>query len=341
MNIFLLFFIAAIISSILVCLIRNYALTRNKSLIDVPNLRSSHSIPKPKGGGLAFVISFLILVPILALTSDLSWPEVWAFLGSGILIALIGFADDHGHIAIRWRLLAHFVGALWILFWFGDCPPLLIWGFRIAPSLLSNILVVFYLVWLLNLYNFMDGIDSLSTIETMTVCIGAALLIAPQSPSQSAWVMPLLLVASVSGFLFWNFPPAKIFMGDAGSSFLGLILGIFSIQTAWVLPHMFWVWIILLGVFIVDATFTLLRRLTKGEKIYKPHNNHIYQIAARHYNSHKAVSLFVGLINLIWLLPIAYLTSKRLVDGLTALTIAYTPLIGLFFYYSALQNRQR
>jgi Fuc2NAc and GlcNAc transferase len=338
MNIFLLFFIAAFISSILVLLIRRYALTHDKRLIDLPNLRSSHSIPTPQGGGLAFVISFLLSVPILTVMSDLSWPEVWAFLGGGILVAMIGFSDDHGHVAISWRLLAHLIGGTWTLFWLGGCPPLSILGFIIEPSLLSNILAVFYLTWLLNLYNFMDGIDGLSTIETMTVCIGAALLIAPQSTSQSIWVTPLVLVASVSGFLFWNFPSAKIFMGDTGSSFLGLILGIFSIQTAWVLPHMFWVWIILLGVFIVDATLTLLRRLTNREKFYTPHNKHIYQIAARHYNSHKAVTVSIGLINLIWLLPIAYLASKQWVDGLLAVAIAYTPLTGLFFYFCSQQS---
>ena len=339
MNLLLLFFIVAFISSILVWLIRRYALTHNQSLLDAPNLRSSHSVPTPRGGGLAFVISFLLSVPILAFLIDLSWPEVWAFLGSGILVSMIGFSDDHGHVAIHWRLLAHFIGATWVLFWLGGCPPLSILGFIIDPSLFSNILAVFYLVWLLNLYNFMDGIDGLSAIETMTVCIGAALLLASQSPSQSIWIIPLVLAASVSGFLFWNFPPAKIFMGDVGSSFLGLILGIFSIQTAWVLPHMFWVWIILLGVFFVDATLTLLHRLTTGEKFYRAHNNHIYQIAARHYNSHKAVSLSIGIINLIWLLPIAYFASNRWVDGLPAVTIAYTPLFGLFFYFRSLQNR--
>jgi Fuc2NAc and GlcNAc transferase len=333
MSLSLLFFIVAFISSILVWLIRHYALTHNQNLMDVPNLRSSHSVPIPKGGGLAFVISFLISVPILAVTSDLPWAEVWAFLGGGILVSMISFSDDHGHIAIRWRLLAHFIGATWILFWLGGCPPLFIWGFTINPTLMSNTLAVFYLVWLVNLYNFMDGIDGITSIETMTVCIGAALLLALQSPSQSIWATPLLLVASVSGFLYWNFPQAKIFMGDVGSSFLGLILGIFSIQTAWVLPHMFWVWVILLGVFIVDATLTLLRRLTNGEKFYKPHNNHIFQIAARHYNSHKAVTLSIGLINLIWLLPIAYLASNQWVDGLLAVAIAYTPLVGLFFYF--------
>jgi Fuc2NAc and GlcNAc transferase len=341
MSIILIFFIAAFITSILVWLIRRYALRHNQSLMNVPNFRSSHSVPTPQGGGLAFVISFLLFVPILAVLSDLPWPEVWAFMGSGILVSMIGFADDHGHVAIHWRLLAHFFGATWVLFWLGGCPPLSILGFIIDPSLLSNILAVFYLVWLLNLYNFMDGIDGLSTIETMTVCIGAALLLAPQSTSQSIWIIPLVLVASVSGFLFWNFPLAKIFMGDVGSGFLGLTLGIFSIQTAWVSPHMFWVWIILLGVFIVDASLTLLCRLTKGEKIYRAHNNHIYQIAARHYNSHKAISLSIGLINLIWLFPIAYLTSNQWIDVLPALVIAYTPLVGLFFYFCALKNKQR
>ena len=336
MNVFLILPIATLLSWILAGLIRRYALSHN--LMDIPNSRSSHIAPTPRGGGVAFIISFLLLAPILTVADDLSLPVIWAFLGGGLWIAIIGFSDDHRHIAARWRLLAHFFGAAWVLFWLGGFPPLLILGFTIDLGWSGHILAAVYLVWLLNLYNFMDGIDGIASIEAITVCIGAAILMALQNLSQSFWLTPLLLVASVLGFLFWNFSPAKIFMGDVGSSFLGLIVGGFSIQAAWVSPRMFWVWVILLGVFVTDATLTLFRRLIKSERIYEAHRSHAYQIAARHFRSHKAVSLTVGLINLCWLFPMGYLVSKQWVDGLPGVIIAYAPLIAIFIFFNSKQN---
>lgn len=332
MNLFLILPIATFISWRLARLIRCYALSHN--LIDIPNSRSSHSTPTPRGGGVAFIISFLLLTPILTVADDLPLPIVWVFLGGGIWIAIIGFSDDHRHVAARWRLLAHFIGAAWVLFWLGGFPPLLVLGFTIDLGWLGHILGAVYLVWLLNLYNFMDGIDGIACIEAITVCMGAALLSALQNLPQSIWLPPLLLASSVLGFLFLNFPPAKIFMGDVGSSFLGLIVGGLSIQAAWISPQMLWVWIILLGVFIVDATFTLFHRLIKGEKIYIAHRSHAYQIAARHFHSHKAVSLTVGLINLLWLFPMGYLVSGQWIDGLGGMVIAYTPLIGILVFFN-------
>ena len=338
LKLFLVLLSTTVLSFILAGLIRRYALSNN--LVDTPNSRSSHSAPMPRGGGVAFVIPFLLLVPVLAVADDLPWSTVWALMGGSIWISIIGFADDHKHIAARWRLLAHFVGAAWILFWLGGFPPLLILGFTIDLGWAGHILGAFYLVWLLNLYNFMDGIDGIACIEAITVCIGAVLIIAPQSPPHSIWLIPLLLGASVLGFLFWNFPPAKIFMGDVGSTFLGLIFGGISIQATWILPQMFWVWLILLGVFITDATFTLFHRFMKGKKVYKAHRTHAFQVAAQHFDSHKTVSLTVGLINLLWLFPMGYFVGKQWIGGLEGLMIAYAPLIGMFYFFYSKQNRQ-
>jgi Fuc2NAc and GlcNAc transferase len=330
MNWFLILPIATFLSLILTALIRRYALSND--LMDIPNSRSSHSSPTPRSGGMAFIISFLLLAPILTTSDDFPLPVIWAFWGGGIWISIIGFSDDHKHIAARWRLLAHFIGAAWVLIWLGGFPPLLILGLSIDMGWLGHTLAAVYLVWLLNLYNFMDGIDGIASIEAITVCAGAALIIAPLSPYQSIWLLPLLLAASVLGFLFWNFPPAKIFMGDAGSGFLGLMVGGLSIQATLISPHMFWVWVILLGAFIVDSTLTLFRRLIKGEKIYEAHRSHAYQVASHYLRSHKAVSLTIGLINLLWLFPVAYLVGKQRVDGLVGVMIAYTPLVWLFIF---------
>ena len=255
--------------------LRRYALAR--SLMDVPNARSSHSVPTPREG-VAIVMSFLLVLLILAALGQVSWDYTWALLGAGIGIAVLGFLDDHGHIAARWRLLGHFLAAAWGLFWIGGLPPLTVFGFFLDLGLLGSVLAAFYLVWLLNLYNFMDGIDGIASVEAISVCLGGALLFLFVGEFKVAQVT-LVLAAAVMGFLFWNFPSARIFMGDAGSGFLGIVLGIQSLQAAWIAPQLLWSWIILLGVFIVDATFTLLRRLIRGEKVYEAHRSHAYQFA--------------------------------------------------------------
>jgi Fuc2NAc and GlcNAc transferase len=146
---------------------------------------------------------------------------------------------------------------------------------------------------------------------------------------------PFLLSASVLGFLIWNVPPAKIFMGDAGSGFLGLALGLFAIQASLVAPQLFWAWCILLGVFIVDATYTLIRRLVAGAKVYEAHRSHAYQFASRTFGAHLPVTAGVVLINLFWLLPIAALVVSGWFDGVSATLIAYSPLLALAIRYKA------
>ncbi len=146
---------------------------------------------------------------------------------------------------------------------------------------------------------------------------------------------PLLLSFAVAGFLYWNFPPAKIFMGDAGSGFLGVTLAIFSLQAAWASPSLIWVWVILMGVFIVDATFTLIRRLVRGDKVYEAHRSHAYQYASRKFGRHLPVTLTVGLINVVWLLPVALCVALLGLDGLLGVIIAYVPLVLLAWMFRA------
>ncbi|NMZ11765.1 glycosyltransferase family 4 protein [Pseudomonas proteolytica] len=312
--------------------LRRYALKNN--LIDLPNGRSSHLVPTPRGGGGAIVFSFLVFLPLLFGVDVLSFDAFMALFGAGLLVAIVGFLDDHGHIAARWRLLCHFTAAGWALMWTQGLPPLEGFGFTVDLGWFGNILAAFYLVWLLNLYNFMDGIDGLASVEAITVCLGAALLHWLSAPSDVAWT-PLLLCFSVAGFCYWNFPKAKIFMGDASSGFLGITLGILAIQDGWVSSDLFWGWLILLGVFIVDATFTLARRLLRGDKAYEAHRSHAYQFASRELKSHISVTIGVGLINVLWLLPIAYLVVSKQIDGAVALLIAYVPLALLAFRFNA------
>ena len=297
----------------------------SRSLRDIPNARSSHSVPTPRGGGLAVVLVFLAISPVIGYQGWLSWPLVIGLAGSGAWIAIIGFLDDHGHVAARWRLLAHFLGAGWFLVWLPALPSLAIFGTTFDLGFIGYVLAAVMLVWVLNLFNFMDGIDGIASVEAITVCVGGALLYALIGvPALAA--TPLLLAASVAGFLVWNFPPAKIFMGDAGSGFLGIALGGLTLQAAWAAPQLLWAWLILLGVFVLDATFTLLRRLLRGDKVFEAHRSHAYQYASREYGAHLPVTLAVLAINVLWLLPWACLVALGYIDGLLALLIASLPL---------------
>ncbi|MBM3106671.1 glycosyltransferase family 4 protein [Pseudomonas sp. V1] len=313
-------------------LLRRYALAR--SIMDIPNARSSHSVPTPRGGGVAIVVAFLVALIWMGGGGIIEPSITWALLGAGASIAVLGFLDDHGHIAARWRLLGHFGASLWALLWLGGLPPLIVFGAELDLGWLGHLLALFYLVWLLNLYNFMDGIDGIASVEAITTCLGACLLYV-LAGIPGLVPVSLVLAAAVAGFLFWNFPPARIFMGDAGSGFLGIALGVLSLQAAWASSNLFCAWLILLGVFIVDATVTLLRRLMRGDKVYEAHRSHGYQFASRQYGRHLPVTLAVLCINLIWLLPIAALVAMDLLDGGIGILVAWFPLVMLALRFHA------
>jgi Fuc2NAc and GlcNAc transferase len=320
-------------SWVLTGLFRRYALA--KSLIDVSNERRSHSRPTPRGGGIAIVLTFLLG---LVLLWDMSLVEDKLFValtGAGLLVAIIGFIDDHGHIAIRWRLLAHFSAAGWLLFWIGGLPPLSLFGASFDLGWAGHLLASVALVWLLNLYNFMDGIDGIAGIEAVSIALVSASLMALVVEHQGMASLHMLMLASVAGFLVWNFPLAKIFMGDGGSGFLGLMLGALALYSAHIAPEMFWVLLISLGIFIVDATYTLIRRLLRGDKVYEAHRSHAYQYASRKYGSHRLIALSVLVINLFWLAPWCIAVAFGAVDGAAGMLLAYAPLLWLAWYFHA------
>lgn len=324
--------VAGVLAWLMTAMLRRYALSR--SLLDIPNERSSHILATPRGGGLSFVITFLVALSVLGGWGYVTPSVLVSLLGAGGLVALVGFMDDHGHIAARWRLLGHFIAAGWGLFWIGGLPPITIFGVPLSAAWLSIIIGLLYLVWLLNLYNFMDGIDGIASIEAICVCLGGSLLYWLTGHAQEA-VLPMLLAATVAGFLVWNFPPARIFMGDAGSGFLGIVLGLLALMAGWINPLLFWGWLILLGVFVVDATFTLARRLLRGDKVYQAHRSHAYQYASRRYAGHRPVSLAVAAINLGWLLPVASAVVLLKLDGALGTMVAYAPLVVLALIYQA------
>jgi Fuc2NAc and GlcNAc transferase len=324
---------AALVVYLLCGQLRRHALWLG--LMDIPNDRSSHTSPVPRGGGVTIALVFLVLLPFLQAHFP-SYRDLFTSLyGCGILIALVGFMDDRNHIPAPFRLVVHFVAAAWaIYFSSGVYAPV-----AAAPSVslftLHSLMALFLLVWLLNLYNFMDGIDAITGSETLTITLGAALitwLLFPQDPS---WQILLLIACSVTGFLFWNLPPAKLFMGDSGSAFLGIIIGVVVLHALQLSLQLFYAWIILLAVYIVDSNVTLIRRILNGQRFYQAHRTHAYQHAARRFQSHGKVSVAIALINLFWLLPAATAVALGLFPGPITILITYLPLVALSFHFKA------
>jgi Fuc2NAc and GlcNAc transferase len=231
---------------------------------------------------MAIVTTTLSALLILGWLEAMTWRVIFAMIGGGLLVALIGFADDHEDIAPRWRLVGHFVAACWVITWLQGLPPLRMFGLSVDLGWLGYI-----------------------------------------------------LAAATLGVLVWNWPPAKIFMGDGGSGFIGLMLAALSLQAAWVSPNLFWSWLILLGVFIVDATVTLILRVSRGQRFYEAHRSHAYQYAAQRFGAHLPVILIVGTINAVWLFPLAFLVARGSIDGLLGVAIAYLPLIAVTLWLKA------
>jgi Fuc2NAc and GlcNAc transferase len=266
-----------------------------RSLLDVPNERSSHTSPTPKGGGLAIVVVVLSGVAILRLTGTLGRGESWAILGGGTLVAVVGWLDDRRDLSASTRLTAHVAAAAWALWWLGGMPFLTTGHDVHSLGMFGTILGWFAIVWATNVTNFMDGIDGLAAGEVVTVTLTAALLLAEVSPPLAA--AAALTGGAALGFLPWNWRPARIFMGDTGSGFLGFVLAVLAIasERAGALPAL--AWIVLYGVFATDATVTLLRRAWRGDRWYSAHRSHAYQRAVQAGWSHARVTTAVLLVN--------------------------------------------
>jgi Fuc2NAc and GlcNAc transferase len=323
---------ATAFSWLLTALVRQFAI--RASMLDHPNERSSHTLPTPRGGGVGIVVSFLAIVLGLGAWWQLDRALLLAIVGAGAVVAVLGFVDDRAHMPARWRFIGHAAAAAWVLWWLGPIPPIPVLGrtFELGPF--GFALSALFLVWMVNLFNFMDGIDGIASVEAITVAASGALVWWLGNPQAEA-LIPLLFAACVTGFLLWNFPPAKIFMGDSGSGFLGAMVGLLALWCGRSQAQLFWAWFILIGCFMVDATTTLVRRVARGERFYEAHRCHAYQYAARRLGGHLPVTLLVGAINVFWLLPVACAVALGHLDGLLGVLLAYAPLVWLAFRYKA------
>jgi Fuc2NAc and GlcNAc transferase len=297
--------VAALFSSWLLTRVTlRHALARQ--VLDIPNERSSHRTPTPRGGGIAVVVVSSVSFICLALAGSIELRLLWALLG-GLTVAAVGFADDVRPVRASTRLTVHAVAAAWAIMWLGGLPPIRFGHEFVSLGVAGYVLGAIVITWTLNLFNFMDGIDGIAGAEAVFIaCSGAALT---YSTDWGAATAALLFGGACCGFLWWNWPPARIFMGDTGSGYIGFVIAVLAIASARSSPVLLWVWLILGGAFFVDATVTLIRRMTRGERAHEAHRSHAYQWLARRWGSHHPVTVAFIVLNCIWLLPAAVLAA--------------------------------
>jgi Fuc2NAc and GlcNAc transferase len=304
--------------------------------LDRPNQRSSHEMPVPTSGGIGFVIAFATLTFVLFSLQIIVLNELLLFC-SGILLAITGFIDDLKSLSIEKRLIVQFTVSLFIAFMVEAAPVFDILGAWQISGIASRTLLMFGFLWLINLYNFMDGIDALAAVEALFYSLAIALLALSGGGTQVS-IIALGLAIALCGFLYFNLPPAKIFMGDLGSNYLGLVLGVLGIFGITSGTITVWTILVLLGVFIVDSTTTLIARIKGGAVWYHGHKSHAYQRAARTLGSHGKVVAIVCAINAVWLLPIAWMTTQYREIGLFLTALAWLPIALLCLYCGKWSN---
>jgi Fuc2NAc and GlcNAc transferase len=315
--------------------VRRYALRR--SLLDIPNERSLHDRPTPRGGGLAIAMVLLATSVGLGWRGILSAPLVTALAGGGALIATVGWIDDQRPMPALWRACVHLVAAVWALYWLGGFPKLALGRTTLPLEWMGAVLAGLGTAWLTNLYNFMDGTDGLAASQGVCAGVMGAILLTLNGEPGIA-TMSLILAASCAGFLSWNWPPAKIFMGDVGSCLIGYSFAVLALvsESTGAVPVL--TWFVLLAIFVCDATFTLLMRLLAGERWYAAHRSHAYQRLVQMGLSHGRLALAMLALNLFILWPLAYLMHWC---PALSLPIAIAVVVGLGAAWVAVQRKYR
>lgn len=301
-------------------------------LLDVPVARSAHDVPTPVGGGISILVVFLLVLLILHWQNGLTASLVIAH-ATAIGIALLGLLDDIYELHAKWRLPIQCILSVVAVLAVGPLPGISMGLFTFPSGWPLTVLSCLSLVWLLNLFNFMDGIDGIAGAEFASVNLLVLCFVIMGSSGDAQYSSLQLVMISMCGascgFLVWNWSPAKIFMGDVGSSFCGFLLGILALWTMQESLMTLWAWVILLAVFVVDATYTLVQRLRQGEPWYQGHSRHTYQSAARMFKSHRKVTIAVIVINFLWLAPLAWMALILPELGVYLALIAVVPLLVL------------
>ena len=307
-------------------------IAQRNNLVDIPNERSSHKIPTPRGGGLAIVFPALSYMLWIGFEKTNILINFLFLGGTAFLIAIVALIDDIKGVGTAIRAGLYFLSAC-ILVFFIDWFP----GFDyLGWSLI--IFTILCITWMANLYNFMDGADAIAAIQALIVTLPMGFILSMSGHNEIA-MLCFVIFAATSGFLVWNWPPAKIFMGDVGSCVLGFVFGgLIFISNVLNLVSIY-IWLILLSLFIVDATLTLIKRILTGEKWYRAHCSHAYQRYLQIGNSHSqlASKFLVFGITVLW--PLTFVANKYPDKSLLITIFIYVSLSAIWYFIQNSYNK--
>ena len=298
-------------SFLLTYFIKNYAI--KKSLVASVNERSSHTTPTPHGGGIAISLVWFAGLIYLYFTNDIE-PELFYALLFGSIISIVSFFDDIYELSPKLRLSVQAIVAIVGIYSLGEFTTISLGFFDITNPVITNVFAFFMIIWFINLYNFLDGINGYAGSEAVFLALAGFTLFGGNHF--------LVLAVAVLGFLYWNWNKAKIFMGDVGSTLLGYNIAIFTIYYANQEPSNLWIWFVLFGVFWFDATLTLIRRKLNHEKLSQAHKKHAYQrLTQANWSHFKVTNYSIGL-NMV-LFTIVYFISNVFVAFSIALIVLF------------------
>jgi len=310
-------------------------------VMDSPNHRSSHTAATPSSGGIGVAVAG-VLAGVYLLVAYQPFPYGFIVLGISCFLAGVGLQDDRQPIPARWRLGIQVAMGASLLFVLGGLPEMQ----RFVDAWFSRTLIYAFLllviVWWINLFNFMDGIDGLAGMQAIFMLLAGAMLLVllrPEVAADPLIIWMLCIAGGTAGLMLLNWQPAKIFMGDVGSVYLAFMLlsfGLLSIRNSMLGVSMgLSMWAILGATFATDATITLITRMLTCEKWYQAHRSHLYQRFSRKLGSHRAVTLIYLIVNLFWLLPLAFLCTHNPQWSVALAVVAYLPLIAVAIRYGA------
>ncbi|HWX30710.1 MAG TPA: glycosyltransferase family 4 protein [Steroidobacteraceae bacterium] len=284
---------------------------------------------------MGIVFGFFLSIFVLWFCALLDTRMLTAFLVASGAVALVGLLDDLYSLPVYVRFGVHIGAAIFAVLVIGELPQSVLENWGVHDIWIGFAAIVLIILAGINFFNFMDGIDGIAGSEAIFVCAAGALLNFAVGGDSGVTASMLCLAAASLGFLVWNWPPASIFMGDVGSGFLGINLALLGLSASYRSAIPMEVWPILGGVFLVDATITLTRRMARGDRWLEPHRLHGYQHLARRMKSHLSVTLIVIATDVFWLLPWAWFAVCYPRFAKLALAAALTPLVVIAFFLGA------
>jgi len=325
-------YLASIVGTVIY---RRFAIKHN--ILSNLNSRTLHQKPTPRGGGFVFSMVFAVSVILFSSLNIIEKHLVNVFGYGAIFALLLGYFDDLFNLSSLKKLVFQFLLILWMLYFFSielifEIQGIYDWFFLLSLPIL--------LVWLINAYNFIDGIDGMAILGAILIASTIIVTLLLTSGFSDLMLLLLVLLASCFGFLFFNWPKASIFMGDSGSIFLGFCFSSLIVYSVATNEVSLFTWLVAFGYYLADTSTTTILRIFLVKKWYGTHRSHAYQNLARIKDNHSIVTYGVLIYHLLWLLPLAILTVLKQDLALIIVICAYLPPILWTIRFGPLFSRE-